>query len=481
MHCFLFTRFNCSSPFLLPSHKNVFLLAPYSTSIYRIFAIAPNALGLYSFREDLTEGFDSLKVPDQVFTLEAFQLHAKVVVKTLEQALLTMLTGDQNKLKELSQALTELGTRHVGYGVHPAHFRVVEAALLRTLAAGLGEEAFTPELRKSWAAIFKFLSKAMIEGSSSRLEIVRAAHMGTVADVQEESEALLEQVVKLRLTMIIPPTKTDISYHKSPGSGRRRRVAHSLCKVTEREIKLYGGGRKRFLQSTRSDSNLVAKRRSENCKNHISVLDFQFEPKSNLPSIENSFRDLDTLRMEDSISNSSWSQDLKTTHHSKSTTAGISASSYPSFDQSCADASLLSVTSTWDNETFSTLMNSRAALWGEERILGSSADNAPRLPGSRRKSYTCVEDTLNGSKLECLQVSDLLPKVPRRTGSMGGRNTCRMRRDSAQMDPPRKPRRMVREDIEGSGADGASCEVVPPQMPMRRVDSEHSALGIPSK
>jgi hypothetical protein len=80
---------------------------------------------MYRFKDDLMvlsaeEGFtlDSFlnMVPDKVFTLETFQAHAKGVVTTVEQVLVTMLTGSQDDLQGLSKALMELGTRHVKYG-----------------------------------------------------------------------------------------------------------------------------------------------------------------------------------------------------------------------------------------------------------------------------------------------------------------------------------------------------------------------------
>lgn len=57
-----------------------------------------------------------------------------------------------------------LGARHAGYGVQPAHYATVGAALLWTLEQGLGE-AFTPETREAWAAAYGVVSGAMIEAA----------------------------------------------------------------------------------------------------------------------------------------------------------------------------------------------------------------------------------------------------------------------------------------------------------------------------
>ena len=53
-----------------------------------------------------------------------------------------------------------LGKRHVGYGVKPDHYPIVGAALLNTLAKGLGDE-FTPELRRAWVEAYTTLSGIM--------------------------------------------------------------------------------------------------------------------------------------------------------------------------------------------------------------------------------------------------------------------------------------------------------------------------------
>jgi hemoglobin-like flavoprotein len=57
-------------------------------------------------------------------------------------------------------AVRQLGQRHAGYGVRPAHYQTVGAALLWTLAQGLGER-FTPEVAAAWTALFAVLAGAM--------------------------------------------------------------------------------------------------------------------------------------------------------------------------------------------------------------------------------------------------------------------------------------------------------------------------------
>lgn len=87
----------------------------------------------------------------------------------LEKVIVMMLGSD---METLAESLHALGSRHVEYGVHPAHYLVVETALLRTLGGALGDH-WTEEVRKGWAAVFKFISKAMMSGAGAELQIIK--------------------------------------------------------------------------------------------------------------------------------------------------------------------------------------------------------------------------------------------------------------------------------------------------------------------
>jgi hemoglobin-like flavoprotein len=75
--------------------------------------------------------------------------------------MLAVAVGGLSKLEEIVPAVEDLGRRHVGYGVVPAHYGSVGAALLWTLKQGLGAD-FTPEVEAAWAETFGLLSGAMI-------------------------------------------------------------------------------------------------------------------------------------------------------------------------------------------------------------------------------------------------------------------------------------------------------------------------------
>lgn len=66
----------------------------------------------------------------------------------------------------LEATLRQLGARHVGYGVRPDHYASVGAALLDTLAHGLGE-AFTPAVRAAWTAMYGHVSRTMQDGAAA--------------------------------------------------------------------------------------------------------------------------------------------------------------------------------------------------------------------------------------------------------------------------------------------------------------------------
>jgi hemoglobin-like flavoprotein len=79
--------------------------------------------------------------------------------KKLMAMIATAVKGLNNPDK-LVPAVQQLGRNHVGYGVVDAHYDTVGAALLWTLEQGLGE-AFTPEVKDAWAAVYTLLATVM--------------------------------------------------------------------------------------------------------------------------------------------------------------------------------------------------------------------------------------------------------------------------------------------------------------------------------
>lgn len=61
---------------------------------------------------------------------------------------------------DILAVVRQLGQRHMGYGVLPAHYDTVGKALIQTLQTAIGP-ALTPEVRDAWAAAYEFLSTTM--------------------------------------------------------------------------------------------------------------------------------------------------------------------------------------------------------------------------------------------------------------------------------------------------------------------------------
>ena len=153
---------------------------------YRIFDLAPGAISMYGFGVDV----DSNDIPESLFNSPVFLSHATRVVGMLQTALMLML---EDKLEDLAEALQGLGKRHVSYGVQAAHYIIVETALLRTLAIGLGDK-WTPKLRAHWGAVIKFVAQAMMAGAASAVVIKRASATLRLFSVVSKAITALENV-----------------------------------------------------------------------------------------------------------------------------------------------------------------------------------------------------------------------------------------------------------------------------------------------
>ena len=75
-------------------------------------------------------------------------------------SMITVAVRNLQRLSEIVPAVRDLGRRHVGYGVKPADYATVGAALLWTLEQGLGD-AFTPELKAAWTEVYGVLASTM--------------------------------------------------------------------------------------------------------------------------------------------------------------------------------------------------------------------------------------------------------------------------------------------------------------------------------
>lgn len=69
-----------------------------------------------------------------------------------------------DRLDELTDDIAAMAQRHAGYGVKPAHYKLVGVALLWTLQKGLGED-WNEEVKNAWATCYKLLADIMINSS----------------------------------------------------------------------------------------------------------------------------------------------------------------------------------------------------------------------------------------------------------------------------------------------------------------------------
>ena len=82
--------------------------------------------------------------------------------------MLTAAVKGLNRLDRLVPVCEDLGRRHAGYGVTDAHYDTVATALLWTLEKGLGN-AFTPEAREAWTAVYGILATTMKNAAAREL------------------------------------------------------------------------------------------------------------------------------------------------------------------------------------------------------------------------------------------------------------------------------------------------------------------------
>jgi hemoglobin-like flavoprotein len=85
------------------------------------------------------------------------------------RALMAMIgtaVANLGQLEGIVPAVQDLGRRHATYGVQPAHYDTVAAALLWTLAQGLGD-GFTPPVEAAWTEAYLVLATVMKDAAAA--------------------------------------------------------------------------------------------------------------------------------------------------------------------------------------------------------------------------------------------------------------------------------------------------------------------------
>jgi len=162
-----------------------------------IFTIAPGALDLYSFKKE-----PHIKT----YETPGIKAHGAKVVNTLGTAIDSIWD-----LSKVVPALQELGIRHIGYGVTPAHYGVVGKALMQTLEAGLGS-AFTRSARVAWSKVWHIVSTTMLEAAAGAGPLT-GADIKLVKDSWASAAALGAETVGILLfknIFTIAPAALDL-------------------------------------------------------------------------------------------------------------------------------------------------------------------------------------------------------------------------------------------------------------------------------
>lgn len=81
-------------------------------------------------------------------------------------AALVQIITNVDDLEKLGEFLTGLGRDHRKFAVRPEHYDVVGQALLATLAEFAGD-AWTPEVRETWAGAYALIAKVMQDGAAA--------------------------------------------------------------------------------------------------------------------------------------------------------------------------------------------------------------------------------------------------------------------------------------------------------------------------
>eukprot|EP00927_Polykrikos_kofoidii_P051327 TRINITY_DN45119_c0_g1_i1.p1 TRINITY_DN45119_c0_g1~~TRINITY_DN45119_c0_g1_i1.p1 ORF type:complete len:419 (+),score=114.49 TRINITY_DN45119_c0_g1_i1:111-1367(+) len=143
----------------------------------KIFKKAPQALQLFSF------GAEGLSDPYRLWRAGGPAVgHAAKVVTTVATAV-----GLLNNLDQLVPVLQDLGMRHHGYGIVPAHYDVVGEALIESLQLALGP-LFTTSVQNAYLKVYTTV-KSVMTTDPAEIEAARAAKQAEITAAAEAEQA----------------------------------------------------------------------------------------------------------------------------------------------------------------------------------------------------------------------------------------------------------------------------------------------------
>ena len=77
---------------------------------------------------------------------------------------INMVVMSLERIDTLIPSIRDLGQRHLNYGAEESHYAQVGAALLWTLASGLGDD-WSEEAETAWSNAYQLLAGVMLEGA----------------------------------------------------------------------------------------------------------------------------------------------------------------------------------------------------------------------------------------------------------------------------------------------------------------------------
>ena len=99
-------------------------------------------------------------------TRHLFKISIREQARKLMDTLSTMVAA-LDHFDELLPFLTELGRRHVGYGVQPENYETLRSALLWAMGQALGVE-FDRDTRAAWESLLTAISAVMLEAAAQK-------------------------------------------------------------------------------------------------------------------------------------------------------------------------------------------------------------------------------------------------------------------------------------------------------------------------
>jgi methyl-accepting chemotaxis protein len=123
---------------------------------FSLFEKCPQAKVLFGFPIDTDPNSPEL------LNSKRFIMHAAYLIQMIDTAL-NMLGPD---IELLTEIMTELGIKHVRYGVKPEMFPIMGDALMHTLQTTLKDD-FTDDIKESWVEVYTALSQDMIRAQLS--------------------------------------------------------------------------------------------------------------------------------------------------------------------------------------------------------------------------------------------------------------------------------------------------------------------------